>query len=68
MEGEKYVRIALWLHSRFPNRLQLRHAANICVPPCCHVRDLSNNALSGALPASLGNMDSLITLYVRLSD
>ena len=38
------------------------------LPPLCRVRYLSSNDLSGTIPASLGSMDKLAHLYVRLCD
>ena len=36
--------------------------------PCRRIRYLYNNDLSGTIPASLGSMDKLTQLYVRLCD
>ena len=53
-------------HPKHACIIAVHHTTTTDAPPCCRVRSISSNDLSGTIPASLGSMDGLTYLYVRL--
>ena len=53
-------------HPKHACIIAVHHTTTTDAPLCCRVRYLSDNNLSGTIPASLASMNGLTQLYVRL--